>query len=116
MADCSGKEKAVTADTDAALHSYSGHMVYEQILGDGIFRFDCSVDDRVAAYPSLSFVSSKDRDTPIFTQTHSFPSYVPTFHCVLGQQIVRFQPCMNGRGFFLVAASHWYILLWHWRS
>ncbi|KAK3019972.1 hypothetical protein RJ639_003019, partial [Escallonia herrerae] len=65
----------------------SGNMVFEPILGEGIFRFDCSAADRSAAFPSLSFVNPKDRETPIIT-SHKLPSYTPTFECVLKQQIV----------------------------
>ncbi|XP_043806992.1 alpha-glucosidase 2 isoform X2 [Manihot esculenta] len=67
----------------------SGNMIFVPILDDGIFRFDCSGDDRLAAYPSLSFFNSKDRDTPI--TRHSVPSYIPTFECALGQQIVKLE-------------------------
>lgn len=69
----------------------SGNMIFVPILDDGIFRFDCSGDDRLAAYPSLSFFNSKDRDTPI--TRHSVPSYIPTFECALGQQIVKLEVC-----------------------
>ncbi|WJX61497.1 alpha-glucosidase [Trifolium repens] len=67
-----------------------GNMIFEAILDDGVFRFDCSVDDREAAYPSISFVNSKDRDTPI-TSTHKVPSYTPTFECLLEQQVVQLE-------------------------
>jgi alpha-glucosidase len=67
-----------------------GNMIFEAILDDGVFRFDCSVDDRDAAYPSISFVNSKDRDTPI-TSTHKVPSYTPTFECLLEQQVVQLE-------------------------
>ncbi|XP_015575072.1 alpha-glucosidase 2 isoform X1 [Ricinus communis] len=75
--------KTVTSDV------ISGNMIFEPILEDGIFRFDCSANDRVAANPSLSFTNIKDRDTPIMT--HFVPSYIPTFECHLGQQIVKFE-------------------------
>ncbi|CAK9179426.1 unnamed protein product [Ilex paraguariensis] len=68
----------------------SGNMVFEPILEEGVFRFDCSADDRNAAFPSLSFVNPKDRETPIMT-TDKAPSFTPTFECVLGQQIVNLQ-------------------------
>jgi alpha-glucosidase len=67
-----------------------GNMIFEAILDDGVFRFDCSVNDRDAAYPSVSFVNSKDRDTPI-TSTHKVPSYTPTFECLLEQQVVQLE-------------------------
>ncbi|KAF2316111.1 hypothetical protein GH714_041105 [Hevea brasiliensis] len=75
--------KTVTSDVK------SGNMIFEPILEDGVFRFDCPGDDRLAAYPSLSFINSKDRDTSIIS--HSVPSYIPTFECVLGQQIVKLE-------------------------
>jgi alpha-glucosidase len=77
-----------------------GNMIFEAILDDGVFRFDCSVDDREAAYPSISFVNSKDRDTPI-TSTNKVPSYTPTFECLLEQQVVQLEvSCFFG---FLVS-------------
>ncbi|KAJ0020657.1 hypothetical protein Pint_31284 [Pistacia integerrima] len=48
MADHEGK--VITAD------AISGDMIFQPILEDGVFRFDCSADDRDAAYPSLSFL------------------------------------------------------------
>ncbi|GLT91332.1 hypothetical protein SLE2022_092240 [Rubroshorea leprosula] len=75
--------KVVTADVT------SGEMLYEPILEEGVFRFDCSVGDRNAAFPSLSFTNSKLRDTPIMV--HKVPSYIPTFQCLLGQQTVKLE-------------------------
>lgn len=74
----------VTSDVE------SGNMVFEPILEDGVFRFDCSPDHRNAALPSVSFVNSKDRDTPIMG-SHKVPSYTPTFECLHGQQIVQIE-------------------------
>ncbi|GMN40734.1 hypothetical protein TIFTF001_009967 [Ficus carica] len=74
--------KEVTADS-------AGDMIFEPILEDGVFRFDCSASDRNEAFPSLSFVNSSARDTPI--KSHTTPSYVPTFKSLLGQQIVKFE-------------------------
>jgi alpha-glucosidase len=74
------------ASSDANL----GKMVFEPILEKGVFRFDCSADDRNAAFPSVSFVNPKARDTPIMT-IHEVPSYIPTFESTLGQQIVSFE-------------------------
>ncbi|KAK4422453.1 Alpha-glucosidase 2 [Sesamum alatum] len=65
----------------------SGKMIFEPILEEGVFRFDCSADDRNAAFPSISFENSKVRDTPI-VNVHKVPTYIPSFECVLGQQIV----------------------------
>ncbi|OAY72905.1 Alpha-glucosidase 2 [Ananas comosus] len=61
-------------------------MVFQPILEEGVFRFDCSGNDRDAAFPSLSFADPKARDTPI--PVHKAPEYVPTFECVYGQQKV----------------------------
>ena len=69
----------------------SGDMIFEPIVEDGVFRFDCSANDREAAHPSLSFVNSKDRETPI--KSEKMPSYVPKFECLLGQQIVKLEVC-----------------------
>ncbi|WCJ20545.1 heteroglycan glucosidase 1 [Euphorbia peplus] len=69
-------------------------MIFQPILEDAVFRFDCSADDRLAAYPSLSFVDTKIRDTPTTTTTTTTtttPSYTPTFRCVLGHQIVKLE-------------------------
>lgn len=68
----------------------SGNMVFEPILEKGVFRFDCSADDRNVAYPSFSFVNTKDRDTPLLI-SHAGPPYNPTFECVYGQQIVKIE-------------------------
>lgn len=76
-------------DTDAV----SGTMIYDPILEEGIFRFDCSTDDRAAAFPSLSFVDGKVRNTPI--TSHQVPAFIPTFECVLGQQIVDLEVNMD---------------------
>ncbi|KAF2308919.1 hypothetical protein GH714_024092 [Hevea brasiliensis] len=78
------EEKTVTSDAKA------GNMIFEPILEDGVFRFDCS-------YPSLSFINTKDRDTPIIS--HPVPSYIPTFECVLGKQIVKLE-LPNGTSFY----------------
>ncbi|KAF5936060.1 hypothetical protein HYC85_027189 [Camellia sinensis] len=78
------EEMAVTSDVK------SGNMVFEPVLEEGVFRFDCIADHRNAAFPSLSFVNPKDRDTPIMT-SHNVSSYIPTFECVLGEQIVQIE-------------------------
>ncbi|KAL8150500.1 hypothetical protein V2J09_020308 [Rumex salicifolius] len=64
----------------------SGNMIHQPILEKGIFRFDCSSDDRNAAFPSLSFADSKLRETPI--TSNAVPSFVPTFEKASEQQIV----------------------------
>ncbi|KAK7367097.1 hypothetical protein VNO80_09106 [Phaseolus coccineus] len=64
-------------------------MIFQPIVEDGVFRFDCSVKDREAASPSISFVNGKDRDTPISTE--KVPLYNPTFEIRLEQQIVKLE-------------------------
>lgn len=68
----------------------SGEMIFEPILEDGVFRFECSADYRNAAPPSISFEIQKVRDTPL-VNVHKIPTYLPTFECTLGQQIVNIQ-------------------------
>ncbi|GMQ03901.1 hypothetical protein CsSME_00049518 [Camellia sinensis var. sinensis] len=78
------EEVAVTSDVK------SGNMVFEPVLEEGVFRFDSIADHRNAAFPSLSFVNPKDRDTPIMT-SHNVPSYIPIFECVFGEQIIQIE-------------------------
>ncbi|PIN24032.1 Maltase glucoamylase [Handroanthus impetiginosus] len=68
----------------------SGKMVFEPIVEEGVFRFDCSTDDRNAAFPSISFENLKVRDTPI-ANVNKVPTYVPSFECVSEQQIVNIE-------------------------
>ncbi|KAK6157972.1 hypothetical protein DH2020_005286 [Rehmannia glutinosa] len=56
----------------------SGKMVYEPIHEEGVFRFDCSVDARCVAFPSISFQNPIVRERPIKNVT-VVPTYVPTF-------------------------------------
>ena len=67
----------------------SGKMIYEPILEEGVFRFDCSADDKNGAFPSISFVNGKDRDTLMMNDR--IPLYIPTFECIMGQQIVKLE-------------------------
>lgn len=67
-----------------------GNMVFVPILEEGVFRFDCSVDDRNAAFPSISFEDPLVRDTPIMN-VHKIPTYVPNFECAMGQQVVNLE-------------------------
>ena len=71
------ESQTITSDVN------SGKMIYEPILEDGVFRFDCSADDRNGAFSSISFVNSRDRDTPIMND--KVPLYIPTFECIMGQ-------------------------------
>ncbi|KAJ4851187.1 hypothetical protein Tsubulata_000510 [Turnera subulata] len=58
----------------------TGNMIYQPILEDGVFRFDCSAQHRAAAFPSLSFADPKKRDTPISpSSSNDVPSFIPTF-------------------------------------
>ncbi|XP_009761908.1 uncharacterized protein [Nicotiana sylvestris] len=75
-----------TAMSDAR----TGNMIFEPILEEGVFRFDCSADDRNAAFPSFSFVDPKVRETPIMS-IHKVPSHIPSFECVMGQQVVNIE-------------------------
>ncbi|KAF1861859.1 hypothetical protein Lal_00026333 [Lupinus albus] len=83
MADYEGK--TVTTGSNVS----SGNMIFELILEDGVFRFDCSVNDRHAAYPSISFVNSRTRDTPVTSD--KVPSYTPNFQRLLDQQVVKLE-------------------------
>ncbi|KAK9669054.1 hypothetical protein RND81_13G106000 [Saponaria officinalis] len=67
----------------------SGSMIYEPIMEDGVFRFDCSSDDRTSAFPSISFVNPNVRETPLIIQKG--PSFTPTYERTLGQQIVQLE-------------------------
>ncbi|MBA0798238.1 hypothetical protein Gohar_008849 [Gossypium harknessii] len=75
--------KAATSDSTA------GKMIFQPILEDGVFRFDCSANDREAVYPSLSFINNKSRDALVMS--NKTPSYIPSFECRLGQQIVKLE-------------------------
>lgn len=66
-----------------------GDMIFEPVLEEGVFRFDCSVTDREAAFPSLSFTSTNIRDTPIMIDKH--PVYIPSFLCDNGQRTVKLE-------------------------
>ncbi|XAR70738.1 Alpha-glucosidase [Bertholletia excelsa] len=78
--------EGITATSDTE----SGKMIFQTIIEDGIFRFDCSADHRNAVFPSLSFVNPKDRDAPIING-QKVPSHIPTFECVRGQQIIQIE-------------------------
>lgn len=88
-----GGIEGTTAMSDAR----TGNMIFESILEEGVFRFDCSADDRNAAFPSISFVDPKVRETPLMS-IHKVPSHIPTFECVRGQQIVNIEVAFSGPG------------------
>ncbi|KAH0678884.1 hypothetical protein KY284_019969 [Solanum tuberosum] len=58
-----GGIEGTTAMSDARM----GNMIFESILEEGVFRFDCYADDRNAAFPSISFVDPKVRETPLMS-------------------------------------------------
>ncbi|XP_024015118.1 uncharacterized protein LOC18025210 isoform X2 [Eutrema salsugineum] len=64
-------------------------MIFEPILEQGVFRFDCSVEHRRSAFPSVSFKNSKDREVPIIS--HNVPAYTPTCACLQEKQVVTFE-------------------------
>ncbi|KAK6137707.1 hypothetical protein DH2020_028542 [Rehmannia glutinosa] len=64
-----------------------GKMVYQSIHEEGVFRFDCSEDDRRMAFPSLAFQNPIVRETQL-KYVNDDPTYIPTFKCEKGQQIV----------------------------
>lgn len=66
-------------------------MVCQPIIGEGVFRFDCSEHARDAAYPSLSFANVKDRQGGI--TVCGLPEYIPFFMYSKGQQIVTVEVC-----------------------
>ncbi|CAA6669562.1 unnamed protein product [Spirodela intermedia] len=69
--------------------SSAGVMIFEAILEDEVFRFDCSIDDRAAAFPSLSFTDPKTREAPV--KSSRVPQFIPTFESKFGKQIVNIQ-------------------------
>ncbi|KAL4308195.1 hypothetical protein GQ457_01G023780 [Hibiscus cannabinus] len=81
MAD--SEVKVATSDSTAR------KMIFQPILEDGVFRFDCSANDKDAAFPSVSFINSKSRDAPIVS--NKAPLHIPYFECRLGQQIVKLE-------------------------
>ncbi|XP_022867689.1 uncharacterized protein LOC111387364 [Olea europaea var. sylvestris] len=68
----------------------SSEMIPVPILEKGVFRFDCSVEDRNNTLPSLSFKNPKCRDTPI-TSSDVDPTYTPTFELVNKKQRVNIE-------------------------
>ncbi|XP_047971448.1 alpha-glucosidase 2-like isoform X1 [Salvia hispanica] len=88
--------KKVTGEEETALSSEArnGKMVYEPILEEGVFRFDCSADDRNAAFPSISFENPRVRDTPL-ANVHKVPTFIPSFECVEGQQLINLEFPLN---------------------
>lgn len=83
--------KVAESDMEATDVSSAGEMIFEAILEDGVFRFDCSIDDRTAAYPSLSFTDPKTRETPV--KSSRVPQFIPTFESKLGKQVINIQVC-----------------------
>ncbi|KAK8946296.1 putative alpha-xylosidase 2 [Platanthera guangdongensis] len=75
---------------DGSVKTAAGEIAFFPILEKGVFRFDCSVNDRDAAFPSLSFVDPKARETPIAGHG-KLPEFLPSFEQLRDQQIVMIQ-------------------------
>lgn len=84
MSKMVGEETVLNSD------ARTGKMIFQPILEEGVFRFDCSADDRNGAFPSISFENPKVRDTPL-ANVHNVPTYIPNFECVLGQQMAKLE-------------------------
>ncbi|XP_018676204.2 uncharacterized protein LOC103970541 isoform X3 [Musa acuminata AAA Group] len=86
-----GRSDKPTMDQGKGSEGYgaAGAMVFEPILEEGVFRFDCSETDRAAAFPSLSFADPNVREAPIAVRR--VPEYVPAFERRRGQQMVAIQ-------------------------
>lgn len=82
--------KMIEGETSLNSEVRDGKMVSQPILEEGVFRFDCSEADRNRAYPSVSFVNPKVRETPL-ANVQKLPAFVPSFECVQGQQIVNLE-------------------------
>ncbi|GFQ02843.1 alpha-glucosidase 2 [Phtheirospermum japonicum] len=67
-----------------------GNMIYQPILEEGVFRFDCSEHSRVNSSPSIAFENPTVRETPV-DDVNIVPSYIPTYVCENGQQIVNIE-------------------------
>ncbi|XP_020571578.1 uncharacterized protein LOC110018570 [Phalaenopsis equestris] len=87
---CRATSAGMMDDGTVTAEAAAGEMVFEPILEDGVFRFDCSGNDRDAAFPSLSFADPKARET-IITVDGKLPEFVPTFERLYDQQIVKIQ-------------------------
>lgn len=75
---------------DGASKTGAGEIVFFPILEMGVFRFDCSVNDRDAAFPSLSFADPKAREIPI-SNHGKLPEFLPSFERIRDEQIVMIQ-------------------------
>lgn len=80
MADTGGADPAPAAE---------GKMFFEPVLEEGVFRFDCSPEDRGRALPSLSFADPGAREKVIMT--YKVPEFVPEFESRGGNQLVSFK-------------------------
>ncbi|XP_023641670.1 uncharacterized protein LOC17893582 isoform X2 [Capsella rubella] len=79
----------VSGDSSESVEIGSSDMIFQPILEHGVFRFDCSVEHKKAAFPSVSFKNSKDREKPIASR--NVPAYIPTCACLQDQQVVTFE-------------------------
>uniref|UniRef100_A0A0D6QW16 Glycoside hydrolase family 31 N-terminal domain-containing protein n=1 Tax=Araucaria cunninghamii TaxID=56994 RepID=A0A0D6QW16_ARACU len=66
----------------------SRKMIFIPILEEGVYRFDCDGDSRKEAFPSISFLDPKARDSLLDVSMHKVPDYVPFCQCHNGQQVV----------------------------
>lgn len=90
---------AASGDSSETVEMAPKGMIFEPILEHGVFRFDSSVEHREAAFPSVSFRNSKDREAPIIS--NDVPAYIPTFDCIQEQQVVTFEVSLSLSFIFL---------------
>lgn len=89
----------VSGDSSETVEMAPKGMIFEPILEHGVFRFDCSLEHREAAFPSVSFKNSKDREVPIIS--NDVPSYIPILDCIQEQQVVTFEVSLSLSFIFL---------------
>lgn len=82
VGDRSASEMGERDGSAGSVSVLSGKMVFEPILEEGVFRFDCSPEDRSKAFPSVSFADPKGRE--VLIMTHKVPEFVPEFTCQHG--------------------------------
>ncbi|CAN6918315.1 unnamed protein product [Brassica oleracea] len=79
----------ISGDNSETIGIAPTEMIFEPILEDAVFRFDCSVEHRKAAFPSVSFKNIKDREVSVIS--HNVPAYTPTCVCLEEKQVVTFE-------------------------
>lgn len=80
----------IEEETSLNSEARTGKMVFQPILEEGVFRFDCSAAGRNCAFPSISFKNPKVRETPLLN-VQKLPTFIPIFECVQGQQMVNLE-------------------------